>query len=305
MSFIDVNVNSSDKDVILTAIRLGYNAVAINTNVKSYADFAKQKYTPVTPLNLEKFSTPEIAELSHLKLSQVKNFKQHTRITLPYEEKGNQNFTFSNVPLQKFDIVAAIPANEKEFHNCCENAQIDIISIPVPLNFPIRVKDIKIALARGIMFEIAYTKSLRDQTYRRNIIKDGNFLVTSTLGRNIILSSGANMPLDLRGPYDVINLGFLFGLDNGKAKQSLTNNVLQCLKHGEARKASGSILIMQNISSLSLQDQQKIPNPQVIEIKNEDDNEDMIPEENKIPANKRKRSTPNETLTNNNNNKGS
>jgi ribonuclease P/MRP protein subunit RPP1 len=301
MSFIDLNVNSSNKDVILTAIRLGYNAVAINTSVKNYADFSKQKYTPVTPLDLSKFSTPEIAELSHLKLSQIKNFKQYTRITLPYEDKGNQNFTFTNVQLQKFDIIAAIPANEKEFHNCCETGQIDIISLPVPLGFSLRVKDIKIALSRGIMFEIAYTKSLRDQTFRRNIIKDGNFLVTSTLGRNIILSSGANTPLDLRGPYDVINLGFLFGLDNGKAKQSLTNNVLQCLKHGEARKASGSILIMQNISSLSLQDQLKIPNPQVIEIvseKNEND-EDMIPEENKIPANKRKRSIPNETLTNN------
>lgn len=38
------------------------------------------------------------------------------------------------------------------------------------------------------------------------MIKDGSFLVTATLGRNIILSSGASHPLDLRGPYDVINL---------------------------------------------------------------------------------------------------
>lgn len=51
-----------------------------------------QKYIPVVPLDLKKFTSPEIADLSHLKMSQINNFKQYTRITVPYEDKGNQNF---------------------------------------------------------------------------------------------------------------------------------------------------------------------------------------------------------------------
>ena len=40
-------------------------------------------------------------------------------------------------------------------------------------------------------------------------------------GRNIIISSGAEAAFDLRGPYDIINIASLLGLNPADAKASV------------------------------------------------------------------------------------
>ena len=51
-------------------------------------------------------------------------------------------------------------------------------------------------------------------------------LSRATNGKGIILSSGARAAFELRGPYDVINLGTLMGLTQEQAKVRCLFNML-------------------------------------------------------------------------------
>ena len=81
------------------------------------------------------------------------------------------------------------------------------------------------AIKRGVFFEICYAQSLDgsrdkfqslansdlwmvavDSIARRHLISNAKQLLRLTRCRNIILSSGARRPMDLRGPADVANL---------------------------------------------------------------------------------------------------
>lgn len=61
-------------------------------------------------------------------------------------------------------------------------------------------------------------------------------LIKMTRGKNIILSSGASKATDLRSPYDVANLGTLFGLNFGNAKAAVSSRAASIILRGEARR---------------------------------------------------------------------
>lgn len=88
-------------------------------------------------------------------------------------------------------------------------------------------------MERGVFFEVRYAQALRgngarqtvalskcrwhtnvsppdhhlDPTARRNFIANLTNLVRVTRGgKQLVVSSGANSPLDVRGPFDVMNL---------------------------------------------------------------------------------------------------
>ena len=59
-------------------------------------------------------------------------------------------------------------------------------------------------------------------------------LVRATQGHGIIISSGSRNAFELRGPYDVINLGVLFGMSEQQAKVTHScswsaSNDLRCI----------------------------------------------------------------------------
>ncbi|ESP00435.1 hypothetical protein LOTGIDRAFT_87019, partial [Lottia gigantea] len=103
---------------------------------------------------------------------------------------------------------------------------IDIISLNLSekLPFYIRKQSINLALERGIHFEIVYSPAIRDQTLRRHIISNACDLVRVCKGKNIIITSGANKPIELRGPYDIANLAQLFGLTFDQARDAVCCN---------------------------------------------------------------------------------
>uniref|UniRef100_A0A8C5W6F5 Uncharacterized protein n=1 Tax=Leptobrachium leishanense TaxID=445787 RepID=A0A8C5W6F5_9ANUR len=96
---------------------------------------------------------------------------------------------------------------------------------------------------RGIFFELIYTPAIKDSTIRRYTISNALNLMQFCKGKNIILSSGAERLLDMRGPYDVhqlcnMALGLLFGLSEGTSKAALSTNCRAALLHGETGKTA-------------------------------------------------------------------
>jgi ribonuclease P/MRP protein subunit RPP1 len=51
----------------------------------------------------------------------------------------------------------------------------------------------------------------------------------------VVISSGAERTIELRGPYDLVNLGLLFGLKPDQSKAAVSKNIRSLLYHAEAR----------------------------------------------------------------------
>ena len=93
------------------------------------------------------------------------------------------------------------------------------------------------ALARGVTFELCYAAALREPTARRQLFANALAVVRATGGAGVLLSSGALRAFELRGPADVANLGTLFGLSLGAAKQAVATRMAAVLQHAAARRA--------------------------------------------------------------------
>lgn len=63
-----------------------------------------------------------------------------------------------------------------------------------------------VLIEKGYHFEILYTPAIQDSTRRKNTIHISHLYHAFGKSKNIIISSGAENHLQIRGPYDIINL---------------------------------------------------------------------------------------------------
>uniref|UniRef100_A0A8C8VM51 Ribonuclease P/MRP subunit p30 n=1 Tax=Pelusios castaneus TaxID=367368 RepID=A0A8C8VM51_9SAUR len=209
--FADLNVPASPdrkslQKLLEAAAHLGYSTVAINHVI----DFKEKKQEIVKPV-----SPSELFPSLPIVQGKSKPIKIVTRLTLVVSDPSHCNVlrsTSTNIRL--YDIIAVFPKTEKLFH----------------------------AIDRGIYFEVLYTPAIRDSTMRRYTISNALSLMQICKGKNIILSSAAERPLELRGPYDVTNLGLLFGLSESDAKAAVSTNCRAVLLHGETRRTAFGVV---------------------------------------------------------------
>ncbi|XP_064000803.1 ribonuclease P protein subunit p30 isoform X2 [Pogoniulus pusillus] len=135
-----------------------------------------------------------------------KRIKVLTRLTLVVSDPSHCNLlrsTSANIRL--FDIIAVFPKTEKLFHIACTTLDVDLVCINVTEKLPFY--------------------------FRR-----------PPVNMNIVISSAAERPLELRGPYDVANLGLLFGLSESEAKAAVSTNCRATILHGETRKSACGVV---------------------------------------------------------------
>uniref|UniRef100_A0A2I3RMJ7 Ribonuclease P/MRP subunit p30 n=1 Tax=Pan troglodytes TaxID=9598 RepID=A0A2I3RMJ7_PANTR len=128
-----------------------------------------------------------------------------TRLTIIVSDPSHCNVlraTSSRARL--YDVVAVFPKTEKLFH----------------------------AIDRGLAFELVYSPAIKDSTMRRYTISNALNLMQICKGK----------PLEIRGPYDVANLGLLFGLSESDAKAAVSTSCRAALLHGETRKTAFGII---------------------------------------------------------------
>ncbi|XP_077678571.1 ribonuclease P protein subunit p30 isoform X3 [Eretmochelys imbricata] len=216
-AFADLNVpgapeRKSLQSLLEAAAHLGYSTVAINHVI----DFKEKKQEIVKPISLsELFPSLPIVQ------GKSKPIKIVTRLTLVVSDPSHCNV-----------LVA------------CTNLDVDLICINVTekLPFYFRRPPVNMAIDRGIYFELLYTPAIKDSTMRRYTISNALSLMQICKGKNIIISSAAERPLELRGPYDVANLGLLFGLSESDAKAAISTNCRAVLLHGETRKTAFGVV---------------------------------------------------------------
>lgn len=239
--FVDLNVTNCTEvkklqSIIEMAAHLGYSAVAIN----HIAEFEKKKAEIVKPISTKDlFPSPPIVQ------GKSTPIKILTRLTIIASDPSHCNVLRSTSTVTRlYDIVAVYPKTEKLFHTACTNIDVDMICINVTEKYPFFFKrpPVNAAIERGIFFELIYSPAIKDSTIRRYTISNALSLMEICKGRNIIISSGAERPMELRGPYDVSTLGLLFGLSEKSAKDALSTNCRAALLHGETRKTAFGII---------------------------------------------------------------
>ena len=81
-------------------------------------------------------------------------------------------------------------------------------------------------------FKLVYSPAIKDSTMRRYTISNALNLMQVCKGKNVIISSAAERSLEMRGLYDVANLGLLFGLSESDTKAAVSTNCQAVLLYG-------------------------------------------------------------------------
>ena len=115
------------------------------------------------------------------------------------------------------------------------------------------MKVFQTAISRGIFFELEIGQVFHpsEPFVRGNVIANMKKIIELTKGRNIIISLSAEDSIQLRGPYDVINLLVLLGIDVNQSKKFISNNVSSLLSYATTRKLQQSAATVSTIGSLS------------------------------------------------------
>ena len=103
------------------------------------------------------------------------------------------------------------------------------------------MKTMKVALDRGIKFEICYGPGILNADggpSRRNLIGNATQLIRATRGRGIIISSEAKRALACRSPADVINLAVMWGLNQARAAETVGREARSVVAQSEMKRKS-------------------------------------------------------------------
>ncbi|KAI9089585.1 ribonuclease P/MRP protein subunit RPP1 [Phlyctochytrium arcticum] len=247
----------------------GYRIIAYNV-ARSGKD-AVSKPNPVKILDLSSLGIPETKDQvstkppqSLLSASQPQQpwIQQLSRLTIQIEESNtNYQMMKDNAILASFDLLAVQPSTEKAFQLACQSLDIDIISLDLSTRLPFYLRHpmVNLAISRGIYFELSYGASIRDPNARRHFISNAQSLVRVTKGRNLLLTSEASKALEIRGPYDVINLASLFGLNQALAKNAISANTRAVLLRSATRRhTTRGVVSVEAICGISAADRWKI-----------------------------------------------
>ncbi|XP_061731756.1 ribonuclease P protein subunit p30 [Nerophis ophidion] len=237
--FMDLNLTfSPDKNnmqrLIDTAAHLGFSTVAVNYTFEPTAK-RKQEIPSPKPIN-------ELIDQLPIVQGRSRPIRVLNRLTLVMWDLCHLRPNAAEY--RTFDLIAVQPMTEKVFHAACMQLDVDMISLCVTEQLPFFLKRAPVtgAVERGVVFEVSYSAAIKDATMRRYTISNAISLTETCKGKNVIVSSAADKSLDLRGPYDIINLSMLFGLSDADAKSAVSSTCRSVLFHAETRKTASGII---------------------------------------------------------------
>ncbi|KAL0234450.1 hypothetical protein PCE1_001486 [Barthelona sp. PCE] len=240
--FFDLGINVSSASnmhgCLLMAKKLGYSTIAVNHHtsitergleVPEIREFAAQNHVDPCIYFTESVN-PKIVEYPNIINRLTVTVNSLTKIT-----------TLKNDSLDKFDLLAARPMNNKCFEYCCRDAAIDMIDLDLTQKLPVRLgfHDINVAISRGVSFSVSYGDAMISMDEKMMFLSQLSSLITFTRGRNIIFCSGADAPRLIRDHTSLRNLLDVVGLPFTKARRCFTSNCLIALENAVNRRSVG------------------------------------------------------------------
>lgn len=216
---------------IKDAFRLGFDVIALNVVIGANELGSKNKIPEPPQYSLVH---PDL----HLQTPRNRRLKMLTRLTANLTDSAESHRLFQSPVAKKYDIIAVSVTQEKMFQSLCNQGEFDIVCLPLDDRLPFVVKRTQYGAAtgRGLFFEIQYAPCIRDENALRNTIANCQSLMHAGKGKGIIITSGAWMPQELRGPNDAANLGFLYGLSECTIREAVFGNCKKVIMHAETRR---------------------------------------------------------------------
>lgn len=245
--FCDLNIPALDNfdRICDKLIELNYRVVAVNQT------FDDAVFTPIRkkkkqendlvphPFNV---SAPE-----HVKDKlQVLN-----RLTVTISEPAHLQRVAQLENFNKYHLIALIPQSEAVFQHACTSKLVDMISFDssCPQPFRINRRLYNIAVNQSVYFEVPYAPCIYSSKSRSYVIYAAHRYHATGKSKNIVVTSAADNIFQLRGPYDVVALGNLFGLNGEQSKSSITHNCKSLLLRAEGRRL-GRVVMTIRISDM-------------------------------------------------------
>jgi ribonuclease P/MRP protein subunit RPP1 len=221
-------------------VELGYDGCAYNVTLKNKVP--KDHVCNIQPLALSSSEAlgRQLSGSSLLRLqADARGFRQLRRLTVLLDDMAHvHTLSATNPALKQYDVVAVQPCDERTFQQACTSLDVDVISIDFTQRLPYHLKLalVQQAVERGVYFEICYSPMIKDSSCRRNLISNSISLLRACKRSNVFMSSAASRAFDLRGPYDVMNLGCIFGLHPSAARAVVDHNPSAVLSCGFANR---------------------------------------------------------------------
>ncbi|XP_017046104.1 ribonuclease P protein subunit p30 [Drosophila ficusphila] len=288
--FYDFSVPYNKDDKVMRAllnelVDLGYKTIAIDQSF----DHSKKE---AGKRGSEMF--PEPHKIEHLRKEFKDKLRILQRITILYVDVNVAHAMSVSLNLRKFNLVAGQPKTDAALTHCCTAFNGDLITFnPVAgSRLMVNRKAYQVAVRRGMFFEIKYAPAIVDSNNRKDMIKIAQNYCTKGKSKNIIFSSGAAHEFQLRGPYDVANLAYIFGLSEDQGKNAVDRHCRQLFLKAESRRLGKTIMFVKGngpiVFSDSSEDDQSESDDEMEGLKSElgEENESEINDDNK-QANKR------------------
>ncbi|XP_055543948.1 ribonuclease P protein subunit p30 [Wyeomyia smithii] len=225
-----VPLSSSSKDMleILKELQeLGYKNVAIEQIYDHINHPGDKKNDPI----------PVAADLSLFSKHLKGHLRLLNRLTIIYADASITVLTSRSTNLRRYNLVSVIPTTEEAFQHACQTMPCDIISYNSDsIRGRMSRKYYFIAVHRNIMFEIKYAPAIASSNDRKDTINRAHRYHSYGKSKNVIISSEARHRFQIRGPYDIANLGLIFGLSEEQSKHAILGAPRKILTAADARR---------------------------------------------------------------------
>ncbi|ELP89870.1 hypothetical protein EIN_461760 [Entamoeba invadens IP1] len=232
-----VQVISTDKgflyestydDMAQNSILSQYRYVAFEYCVKSPYTTSSDEEKPLKLFESNKVDTSEFSLFPKQKCIK--------RLTITVDSASDPPKTIPSY----YDILCFKPITEDALNFVLSKCTCEVITFDFHLNkFRVTVRNIRNARRLGVFFEINVYPLLSqpplDESNRRQFIAQATDLVFYSKGRNLILSTGATIPSEMKGPEDLIAIGMSFGLTRSQAHDSIFKNPMTSLTRARKR----------------------------------------------------------------------
>ncbi|KAI5954736.1 RPP1 [Candida theae] len=232
------------KNTIITNLELGITHQAINFTIDESVRIPFNTPDKINPILIKQLTDELSPNFPTLHL--------FSRITLIVNDSSKLQGV---AKLQNhFDLFAIQPTNEKSLQLTILNIECDLISFNLCTKLPffLKFKAIGTGVAKGIKFEINYSQlvsggssgyvpsSSSSSDVSGNLIKKNWFnnvlqLIRSSRSRGLVVSSGAQNPLQVRNSNDIMTLLKTLGLNSAKARSCISMNPEKALLNARLR----------------------------------------------------------------------